>query len=518
MRWLVIAAATGAVLATGCVSVRPQADYERASAHVEGAVGHPLRFRPEEQPAVRAAVARLLEDGLTAQEAVQVALLNNPRIWAGLLRAGMARADVVQAGLLANPTVGLMFKLPEGGGLAQLEASLAQNIADLWAIPARTRAAARDLDRVILETAREAASIANDTKLAYYQAVGAQRALEISRENVALVEQLLRISEARLEAGTAGSLDVNLVRGQLLRARVEERSARLGAATARRTLATLLGLDGPAEELGLVDALPAPAEGALDVERLIQIARESRLDLRAAREAVAAAEARVELEYARVFRDVELGFELERGARRAAPGRKLGADLARASIAGGGPTVPDIESRGQRRLARSEQIDAILGPSLSLALPLFDLNRAQIARARLAVQEADALLESLQRTVAQETREAADRLQTAWGVARMYEREVLPQAQATLELSESAYQAGQTPILNVIDAQRSLLEVRQAYVAALQTAASALVDLERATARPAAVVLERAAATQPASSRPAQLGGAAEATLTETDP
>ncbi len=506
LEFTLLLAAQG-LLGLGCASVNPKPDYDRVDRQVEAAVGQRVAYRPGDEPAVQTAAAALLKDGLTVDGAVRLALLNNPKVWAGLLRTGMARADVVQSGLFTNPTVGILLRFPEAGGLADLEASLAQNIADLWMIPARTRAAQRDLDRTILETARDAAGIANDTKVAYYNAVATQRALEISRENVALVEQLLRISEARLEAGAVGSLDVNLVRGQLLRARVEERNARLAAATARRMLATLLGLDIPADELHLVDSLPAATDAAINVERLVEIARDARLDLRAARDAVAAAEARVELEYAKVFQSVEIGFELEREARRAMPGRKLLADTARASIANGGLTAPEIESRGQRRLARSEQIEAILGPSLSITLPILDQNQAQIARAKLAMQEADALLESLLRTISQETREAADRVTTAWGVARLYEQDVLPQARTTLELSESAYQAGQTPILNVIDAQRSLLETRQAYVAALQNAASALVDLERATARPATVVLQTAMTTQPASSQPAKSGG-----------
>lgn len=492
------------LLAGGCATVNPKPDYDRVDRHVESVVGQPLSYRPGDEPAVRSMTTKLLEDGLTAQEAVQIALLNNPKVWAGLLRTGMARAEVVQAGLFTNPTVGVLLRFPEAGGLADLEFGLAQNIADLWMIPARTRAAERDLDRSILETARETAAIANDTKVAYYNAVAAHRALEISRENLGLVEQLLRITEARLEAGAVGSLDVNLVRGLVLRAGVEERNARLSAATSRRALATLLGLDSPAEDLRLVDPLPAPIETTLEAERLVEVARDARLDLRAARDAVSAAEARVELEYVKVFQNVELSFELERNARRALPGRDIAADTARASIANGALTAPDIESRGQRRLARSQEIEAILGPGLSVTLPIFDQNQAQIAKAKLAMQEADALLASLLRTVSQETREAADRATTAWGVARLYEQEVLPQAQTTLELSQSAYQAGQTAILNVIDAQRSLLETRQAYVAALQSAAGAMVDLERATARPATFLLQASgAATQPASTQPA---------------
>jgi cobalt-zinc-cadmium efflux system outer membrane protein len=442
---------------------------------------------------------------LTVDEAVQVALLNNPRVWAAFQRIGMARADVVQSGLLTNPTVGISFRFPDGGGLADFELSLAQNIADLWMIPARKRAAERDLDRAVLDTAREAASLAFDTKVAYVNAVASERVLGIAHDNLALVNELLKIAEARQQAGAVGALDVNLIRGLVLKAEVELRTARLEAASAKRTLATLLGLSGPADEIMLNDALPVPQQMPLDAARLLEIAADARLDLRAARHAVLAAQARVEAEYAKVFQNVEVGFELERNARRAQPGRNVVADTARASIANGTLTAPDIESRGQRQLDRSQEIEAILGPSLSLTLPIFDQNRAQIAKARYAYQESTALLEALERTIAQETREALDRATTAWGVAQLYETDVLPQARTTLELSEAAYRAGSAPILTVIDAQRSLLEIQRSYVAALQSATTALVDLERATARPMSALLAMpAGASQPSSSQPAE--------------
>lgn len=504
-RWSVLGFLFGyAGFIAGCATVDPRRDYARASMDANAALGQQIDISPEDSGRLEALVAERLNGGLTADEAVQIALLNNPRVRAAFLRIGGVRADVVQAGLFTNPTIGLAFKLPEGGGLTQFEFSLAQNIADLWMIPSRTKAAERDLDRAILVTASQVASLANDAKVAYYNAVAAQRALEIARENLELVKQLEQIAQARLEAGMVGALDVNLVRGLVLRTQVDERNARLSAATARRTLATLLGLDGPAEDLVFSEVLPEPRAAPVDPVRLVEVAREFRLDLRAARDAVRAAEARVQAEYARVFQSVEIGFDLERGARRALPGRNILADTARASIANGGPTAPEIESRGQRDMARRQEIEAILGPSLALTLPVFDQNQAQIAKAKYALEEADALLESLDRSIAQETREAVDRLVTAWSVAELYERDLLPQARSTLELSESAYRVGTVPILNVIDAQRSLLDVRQAYVGALQNAANSLVDLERATAQPIGVLLKEAGpATQPAASMPA---------------
>ncbi len=468
----------------GCATVDARNDYLLAGDEVARAVGQtPLR-NPEAEEAVASAVGELLEGGLTTDEAVKLALLNHPRARAVMLNIGMARADVVQAGLWSNPTLGLSFRLPEGGGLTNIEAGLSQNIANLWMIPARTRAAHRDLDRAILSAARELVSLAIDTKVAYYNAVAADAALSITRDNVDLTEQLLQISEARLEAGTVGSLDVNLAKGQSLKAQVEFRTARLNASNARRTLATMLGLTTPADELSLSDDLSSSVARPINTDQLVAIAMDARLDVRAAREATEAAAARVELELAKVWKEVEVGVALERNAARAQPGRKILADTVRSSIANGGFTVPSVESRGQRRLEKSQQIEAILGPSLSVSLPIFHQNQAQIAKARMGYLQNRAIRDAIERSVVQETHGAIDRLTTAWGLAALFDSDVLPQAQRTLEISEATYQSGQATILNVIDAQRSLLETRRSNVAALQSAAIASVELERAVARP----------------------------------
>jgi cobalt-zinc-cadmium efflux system outer membrane protein len=491
----------------GCATVDARRDYQRTGAQVQRAVGQVPLADPEDAAIAEASATELMADGLTAEEAIKLALLNNPRARAVLLQVGMARADVVQAGLWSNPTVGFSFRFPEGGGLANFEAGLAQNIADLWMIPARSRAAERDLDRVTLEAARELVSLAIDTKIAYFDAVAAEGALVIARDNVSLTAELLRITEARLEAGTVGSIDANLAKGQALQAEVAARTARLEAASARRTLATLLGMTASAEDMRLTEPLPRPLESDLASDRYVEIALDARLDARAARDAVEAALARVEFELAKVFPNLEIGFQLERGERRAQGGRKVLADTARASIANGQLTAPEVQSRGQRRLERSQQIEAILGPSLSLTLPIFDQNQAQIAKARMTYLEAKALLDRLERSIVQQTRDAADRLVTAWDVVTLYEQEVLPQAQVTLDLSQATYQAGQTTILNVIDAQRSLLEIRRGNLAALQDAAAALAELERATARPATELFgPTVPAIQPAETQPSDGG------------
>lgn len=135
--WLTIA---------GCATVDPRADYDRAARHVADATAQSELYRPDEDEAVDGQVRELLEGGITCEEAVRICLLNHPGLQAAVLSLGVARADLVQAGLLSNPSLNAALRLPSGGGLANVEAGLAQNIADLWQIPARKRAAGHALD------------------------------------------------------------------------------------------------------------------------------------------------------------------------------------------------------------------------------------------------------------------------------------------------------------------------------------------------------------------------------------
>ena len=61
-----------------------------------------------------------IADGLTQDEAVAIALWNNPDFQVQLANLGFARADLVEAGLLQNPVLSLLFPL----GPKQLEATL----------------------------------------------------------------------------------------------------------------------------------------------------------------------------------------------------------------------------------------------------------------------------------------------------------------------------------------------------------------------------------------------------------
>lgn len=458
----------------GCAKVAPEADFQRAAALAEAAAGEPVAYRPGQEEASAARLAELLADGLTADEAAQVAVLNNPNAQAAFFDVAMARADAVQAGLLSNPVLGVALRLPDSGGLAEVEASLAQNIAELWQLGPRKAAAERDVDRAVLRLAQQVARAALEAKIAYYTAVGAAEVHAIALENQQLAEQFAELTAQRVRLGAGTEADANLARQAVFEAELVARMARLDANQARRELARQLGLIEDAGGLVLAEPLPEARVTESAAEAMVAGAIARRLDLQAADEAVAAAAARYKHELARVFPNVEVGLALEREARQAGPDRDLLADTARASLREGALSAPDIEPRSQRGGGQDFQI----GPSLSMEIPLFDQNQAQIAKARYGLAQAERQREALRRAAVQDIRGAIDRAATAGAVVALYRDQMLPQAGRNVELTKTAYEAGKIPFITVLDTQRSFLETRSRLVTAMRDYATSLPRLE----------------------------------------
>jgi cobalt-zinc-cadmium efflux system outer membrane protein len=461
----------------GCVGVDPRPDYARAGRQITDSTGVAVAFDPSDTAAAQTRVSALLDGGLTSDDAVQVGLLNNPRLQSLYYRIGVGRADVVQSQLLSNPSLGVSTRFPSGGGLVNLEAGLAQNLVDLWQLPLRKERAERALEQVILELAHEAASVAADIRTAYFRAVAAELLVEIAGLNGAAAQELLRLTEGLLAAGAVSRVDVDLSLSEVQATQLSIRAARLDAFERRLGLLRLLGLSGGLD-VGLREALPDPPESAPTLEQVLEAAAQWRLDIAAARKELEALSSDLGLQRRRVFQVIEIGVEIEREARgRSNDGRFLGNAL-RSSLQARTPTLPP------ELWEEDADSEVTVGPSLTVELPLFDQNQAQIAKAELTFLAAARLVQAMLLDVTHDARVAHERAATAWGIAATYESEVLPLRERNLALAREAFRAGKIPLIPVIEAQRNLQTARADYVSALRDSALAWVEIERVVGRP----------------------------------
>lgn len=437
---------------SGCASVDPNPSYDAATEEIRVATGEADIYHPDREAEGAERVAELLLDGLTLQEAGQVALLNNRTVQAEFFRIGVAEADVVQSGLFANPSLSMLVGFPSGGGLVALEGGFVQGISDLWQMPLRKRATKRGRERVILDVARRVNDTLLNVKRSYFELMAAERAVTIATENLTVTQELLDLTLSRQEAGAGNEVDVNAARSENMQSEAVLQRANLRILEARASLLVLLGLSGAGSDLRVSGELPA-ATGLATVESMLGLAQESRLDLRAAKQVVMAAEASMRLEERLFLRVVEPGVSFERDQRKA-----------------------------------GERTEFTAGPTLDLELPIFDQNQAQVARARFLHSQAVKILEGLSIEVQQQVRMTFQRADAMRSLTELYKERLIPQQEASLELAREAYRLGEASFVFVLDAQKTLLDSRSEYLNTQHSSANAIVDLERATGRPIDVV------------------------------
>ena len=452
----VLGAGLLALLPAGCAAVDPRGDYDEAARHIEAATGTAAAYRPGgDEVEATARGEALRRGGLELSEAVELALLNNPALQASYLGIGMSRADLVQAGLLPNPTLGLALRLPSGGGVADLDAELMQEVMGSGRRGARVRAARSALDMAVLAVAEEAVLLAERTRLGYFAALSAKERGGIASESVTVARGLLLVAEAREQAGAGTELEVNVARSELGASQLEERDAELALDEALFDLTCTLGLTRSLAVEELVSPLPGPLDWEAEEEDLVELARTRRLDLEAARHAVDAARARLEVERGGRWPSVEVGLTYER-------------------------------ADGQRAL----------GPAAAVTLPVFDRNQARHAKAQLLLEAAEKDLAARELAVRREVLGAYRRGRVEWETASFYRDELLPHDQRSMELSLEAYQESKVSFLSALEAQQRLLTTRRNYVARRLRCAAAGPELERALGVPLAEAMEYCATAQ----------------------
>ena len=430
-----------ALLAIGCVSLDPSADFDEAMGLVEQRSG----WRPDwNAPWSSSIEAWDGEAPLSVDQAVTIALTNNRPIRMAVEGIASARADLVQSGLLPNPVLSATFgpALNGDGGATSISISLIQQLTDLWLRPARKDAAASALREQILGVSDKALRLVADVRQAHTGLIYAQRALALTQSHRELVERSIEITEQRIAAGVASQLDVNRLHQLLLSLETELTLQELDLDKQKRELLETLGLAESAANWKAQDeneSIEAWSYELLESD-VMNLAALQRLDVAAARKA----------------------YESKRHELKVA---NLG-------------SIPEVKAGAA--FERDEDRREELGPEFDIEIPIFDNNKANVAKVmsqlRQAEIEADLVL---QRAVTQ--------TRTAWLDARanlqlvtFFRERVIALAQENLTLAQQAFNAGQVDMTVVLETQRQLIQAESELNQLELTATSSMIDLEYA--------------------------------------
>lgn len=355
--------------------------------------------------------------------AVALARVRQARAIAGIASAQQAP----QLGLHAGARRASASDLPERTPATRYSAGLSASYeADLFGRvgaavgAARGEAAAAESNYQALLLAMQA-----DVAQTYFRLRATDAELDTLRRGVALRKENVRVNERRVELGDIGEFDLARARTELALARAEAVGLQRQRASDEHALAVLLGKPASdfsvgASALAAADAPPAIPAG------LPSSLLERRPDIAAARQAMAASNARIGVARAARF-----------------PSLTLSAD-------GGGAAgaVRDVLNWSSRAWV----LDALM------SLPLMDggRNQANIARSEAALEESVA---AYRQSVLLAFGEVEDNLAALRILAEQAAQidAALLSARRSADLAQKLYAAGRSSYLDLLDAQRNLV-------------------------------------------------------------
>ncbi len=390
-------------------------------------------------------VDELLARPVDSDAAVQIAILRNPRVASIYSRLGFARADLYDAARLSNPVLGYV-RLTGGGDARKVDWSLSQNFTELLFLRFRKAGAESRVLVAEQQVARDLLDLEADVRAAHVRYVGSHTVASM-RDRIATSTQVsANYAQQLFDAGNISTLQLsrleeasNLAKAAALRAHATETAD-------RNALLTLLGL-GSEEPITLVGDFSLPT-AAMPVARDLRAwALDNRLDLLSAREGLRfASVASTQARRWRWLGETSIGVSSE----------KDGAY---------GP-VPT---------------ESLVGPSASLAVPIFNQGAGSVGRAQATVDALAANVHSLELAIGNDTVTRVAALGAARDAVTLYRERLVPVQRTIVEESLKQQNYMLIGTFELLTAKQHQYEGYEAYIDALRDYWVAYVELIRAT-------------------------------------
>jgi outer membrane protein TolC len=340
---------------------------------------------------------------ISADTAVQVALLNNKGLQAAYANVGLSAADAWQQSTPENPVVSigiLGIGAAELGLYRAIEGMFATNILDAKTRKQRVALADINFRSAQLGAVNDTLTLANQTRQAWINAVSAFEAASYLKRAKATSDAG---SELASKLGETGALNkAGQAREHAFNAELAGQlaKARLNATRAKEDLTKLMGLWGTEVDYYVPDALPALPRSVGRITNIEGKALRNRLDLQVAKLGLEAQAAAFGLtDQTQLLTDLEIiaGFEAEREA-----------------------------DGGETETETTPQIE------LEFAIPIYDTGKARMRKAELMYLQAANVLAEKAVNVRSEARGAEVSYHASYKIARHY-RDVLVPLRKTVE-------------------------------------------------------------------------------------
>jgi len=373
------------------------------------------------------------ESGLTLQAIEELAIANNPAIQqanAASARAGGIRAQV---GLKPNPSIGYFGEEIGNEGAGGLHGVfISQTFVRGDKLAWNQQVVGHDVNAMNWQIETQRHRVRTDIRVAFYNALAAQKRLDLARDFRRVAEEGVSVSEERVVAKVGTRPDVLQSQIQLNEVDLSIQQAEFELSASLNELAALAGVS----DLGsttLTGELKTGLDSRNTESEFAQIVSAS--------PQLAAAQARVDRARANIQRQ------------QVQPIPNVTAQLGAGGDDGTGNAFANVQ--------------------LSLPVPVHNRNQGNIRAAQAeycaATQNVQRIRQSIRLDLAQVMRE----FNIAKATVQQYEKSILPKAEETLKLMQEARDAGEFDFLRVLTARRAYFDANLRYVTAMSQLAQA---------------------------------------------
>lgn len=434
-------------LLTSCTTINSDQSFKEVQGLVNQRIPQKVEWNKnsdfgEEDCKVEEAISKMLAGEFFPDQAVQIALLNNPELQVVFENLGIAQAELVQSGLLKNTVFEAEVHFQGGGIGAGTNFNLIQDFIDLLQLSVRKKIAADIFDGVKLEIAQEVLTLASEVKTTYFSLQAAQDLYNLRKTVIESLAAAAEISKRQHQVGNITDLDYALHRSFYVQANLELTHAQTEVLDLREKLNLLMGLWGEnTSKWKISSQLAVLPDSEIALSELENLALTNRFDLVQAQKAIEAEAKKLDLtETYKYIPEFSLGVDLE------------GED-------GGKVTA---------------------GPNFSLPLPIFDQGDARVAAAKGMLRQAQKKYLALAIKIRQQVRSSRNRMSAARTRAEYAKKVLIPTNHEILKQTQLEYNGMLVGVFTLLSAKREEIEGGKIYSEALKDYWLARAELEKA--------------------------------------
>ena len=366
-----------------------------------------------------------------------LALCNNPTIAELVATTQKAAGFRTQVSLRANPTLGYNGTQIADVGTDQHTAFISQTIITADKLQLNRRVLNEALRAQLLQLEAQKYRVATDVRVKFYDALAAQRTVQIIRDFQTVADKGLELAELRKKALEGSQLDVVQAKVQKNEIDLALQQAEVNYQAAWRELVALAG-SPDMTRTALAGELPE-TESVLDWQTLASTMIASSPEYQSAQVRVAQAQASLQRQGVQPIPNVDVNF---------------------------GAGVDNGTNSGMINL----QIGA--------PMPVFNKNQGNIAAARAELMRASREVQRIENSIKVRLATVSRDYDSSRVAVIKYSGDILPNADEGLKLAETAYKAGATSFVQVLVARRTYFDTNLQYIASRSLLAQARAKID----------------------------------------